>query len=104
MVAARLFLRQSCAGLLCMLIDLFYSASRVFILWFHLFGILVFSFIFSNMAFGLLPGTKVLLADGQHKMAKDLKKGDLIPVFNLKDKSLEVVPRKIQKIKVKKNK
>ncbi|KKP24422.1 MAG: hypothetical protein SZ59_C0002G0268 [candidate division TM6 bacterium GW2011_GWF2_28_16] len=56
---------------------------------------------FNSSVFALLPGMKVLMADGQHKMVKDLKKGDSVFVYkvNNDEKKLEETVDVIEKIK-----
>ena len=67
-------------------------------------SVFVFSFIFSNFLFGLLPGTQVLTANDGHKKVEDLDIGDLVSIYSIIDKNIEEEFKKIERVKVRKTK
>ena len=66
--------------------------------------IFLFSLGFTNIVLGLFSGTKMLMANGEHKKVEDLDVGDLVSIYSIIDKNIEEEFKKIKKIKVNKTK
>ncbi len=64
--------------------------------------IILFSVLSFNFSIAMLPGTKVLMGDGGHKKVEDLKAGDLVGIYSIKDKTIEIDAKEIEKIQTKK--
>lgn len=69
-----------------------------------LFALCFIFLFFARPSFGMFHGTKVLIKNGGHKKVEDLKSGDLVSIYDLRNKSIEKEFGIIRKVQEKKTK